>query len=59
MLASDESIPLNGVAVSALLVIFQRIGQGRGVASECKVVTGVWSQYQRTGHVETVKVTRQ
>ena len=47
MLASDESIPLNGVAVSALLVILQRIGQGRCVASECKVVTGVWSDDDR------------
>ena len=52
-------IPLNGVAVSASLVVFQSIGEGGGIASEAEVVACVWCKHHRATHVEAMEVALQ
>lgn len=52
-------IPLNGVAVSASLVVFQSIGEGGGIASEAEVVACVWCKHNRATHVEAMEVALQ
>ena len=52
-------IPLHSIAVTAPLVILQRVGKRGGVASEGEVIARVWSQHHRATHVEAVKVTLQ
>ena len=50
---------MNGVAVSASLVIFQSIGEGGGIASEAEVVACVWCKHHRATHVEAMEVALQ
>ena len=50
---------MNGVAVSASLVVFQSIGEGGGIATEAEVVACVWCKHNRATHVEAMEVALQ
>ena len=50
---------MNGVAVSASLVVFQSIGEGGGIASEAEVVACVWCKHYRARHIEAMEVALQ
>lgn len=52
-------IPLNGIAISASLVVFQSVGEGGGIASEAEVIACVWCKHNRATHVEAMEVALQ
>ena len=52
-------VPLHGVGVTAFLVVFQRVSERGGVATEGEVVAGIGSQYHGAAHAEAVQVTLQ
>ena len=52
-------IPLNAVAIAAALVVFQRIGERGGIATEREVIRGVGCKDDRATHVEAMEVARE
>lgn len=52
-----ELVPLNGIAYTAALVVFEGIGKCCGVTAEREVVACVRAENYRCAHVEAVEVT--
>ena len=55
----SRSIPLDGIADAAPLVILQRIRQRRGIATEGEIIRCIRCQHHRRAHIEAMKVARQ